>query len=106
MAEIVLSDAAHGRAVPAQVGDTIVVELAENPTTGFRWTVTAIDTRALQAAGDEFRRDPRAGVGGGGLRVFRFTARKRGTTSLELKLARSWESGSARAIFAVRLDLR
>jgi predicted secreted protein len=105
MTEIVLTETARGRATSAEVGDTIAVQLAENPTTGFRWQLDAIDRDVLEAIGDEFRPDPQSRVGGGGVRVFRFRARRRGTTNLEIKLARSWESGAPRAVFAVRLDL-
>lgn len=106
MAEIVLTEATQGRTSVASVGDTIVVQLAETPTTGFRWTLAAVDRNVLEPVGDEFRLGPQAGVGGGGLRVLRFKAKGRGSAGLVVTLARPWESAAPKAVIAVPVDVR
>jgi inhibitor of cysteine peptidase len=101
MAEIVITEADRGREVVARVSDALVVQLPENPTTGFRWALASPDSNILELAQDEFQTAAQAGVGGGGLRVLRFAARSAGSIRLELKLARSWESGTPKVVFSV-----
>ncbi len=85
MAEIVLTQAHRGQKVQARPGDVVVIRLAENPTTGYRWEVT--DGPVL--CGDEF-----AGAGGapgaGGERVLRFSVAGPGTTWFSAVLRRQW----------------
>jgi inhibitor of cysteine peptidase len=56
----------NGKVVDAQVNDLVIISLAENPTTGYRWDVQATDGLTLKS--DEFKRPfsypPRAGAGG------------------------------------------
>ena len=105
MADIVITEADRGRDMAAQVGDTLVVQLRENPTTGYRWACTALDANILELAGDDFGTGGQAGVGGGGLRVFRFGAKGGGSARVEFKLARSWESGAPSALFEFRVSV-
>jgi inhibitor of cysteine peptidase len=79
--------------------------LPENPTTGYRWTVTQADSRLLKSTSDDFLQSGDA-VGGGGARVFRFTATGAGEASLSLALARSWESGTPRQQFSIRVRVQ
>jgi inhibitor of cysteine peptidase len=73
--------------------DVVVIKLQENPTTGYRWAVEAIDDDVLKLEGSDFSAAPDTGVGGGGQRTFTFTPRKAGATGrVRLKLAREWEA--------------
>jgi inhibitor of cysteine peptidase len=100
MADIVITEADRGREVEARVGDVLVVQLPENPTTGFRWALASPDSKVLGLARDDFQRSARGGVGAGGLRVFRIAAKHAGSARIELKLARAWEAAPPRALFS------
>ena len=58
-----------------QCGAKITVELKENPTTGYRWTISSIDEVFLEPESDEFLPPGQATPGAGGLRRFFFRAR-------------------------------
>ncbi|HXX11886.1 MAG TPA: protease inhibitor I42 family protein [Burkholderiales bacterium] len=101
MADIVVTEADLGRKMTARVGDTVVVRLPENPTTGFRWALASPQGDVLDLAHDDFQASEQTGVGAGGLRVFRFGAKHAGSGRIELKLTRAWESGPPKAAFSV-----
>ena len=101
MAAIVVTEADLGRQVTARVGDAVVVQLPENPTTGFRWALASPQGDVLDLVHDDFQTSVRAGVGAGGLRVFHFGATREGSGRIELKLARAWESGPPKTVFSV-----
>jgi predicted secreted protein len=105
VADILVTEEDHGSEASAKVGDTLVVQLAENPTTGFRWTFAPIDANILELTRDEFQAGAQVGVGGGGLRVFRFAVKDRGSTRVQFKLTRSWESGPPKALFECRVNV-
>lgn len=91
MAEQTISKAQSGSSIHVKVGDSVVVRLPENPTTGFRWSVDAAGEPVLMPAGDDYILGQDAGVGGGGERVFCFTAKSPGNATLRLKNWRHWE---------------
>jgi inhibitor of cysteine peptidase len=105
MSEIVVSESDRGRTISASLGDTIEVELPESPTTGFRWTIAPFDTHVLELKSNEFLPNAGAGVGGGGRRFVRLSAKGRGSTTLEFMLARPWETGAPRSVFTVTLSI-
>lgn len=86
----VLTSTDNGRTVELGVGDTIDLALAENPTTGFRWELAALEGGALALAGDRFDPGSGGGIGGGGTRHFALVARKAGQTALSAALQRAW----------------
>ena len=104
MAEIVLTQAQNGQSVRAAVGDTIVVQLAENPTTGYRW-VARIGP-GLSLVGDELV-GATATPGAGSERVFRIAARAPGAARIDAALGRSWEPNAPpQAQFGVTIDVQ
>ena len=74
MTDTTVSEGFNGGTVTLQVGETLTVELRENPTTGFRWAPTSLDASMLARIDDDFRPAGGAGLGGGGLHVFRLRA--------------------------------
>jgi predicted secreted protein len=102
MAEVAITEGHDGGIVPARVGDSITLKLAETPATGFRWELGSVESQVLALTRDEFQ-PASLGIGGGGLRVFHFIAKKPGTAGLELRLARSWESAPPKSVFRVRI---
>ncbi len=78
-------------------GQELVVTLASNPTTGYRWEIAEADKAILrQVGGAEFKSSASGNpplVGAGGTETFRFEPIGAGTTTLKLVYRRSWETG-------------
>lgn len=91
MGEIALSKVDDGKTVTASVGDVIVVNLPEVPTTGFRWKPVTPDQSMLELQSDSFISGSDAGIGGGGTRIFRYEVLRSGSASMEFQLERPWE---------------
>lgn len=100
MTDIQLTQANNGQTVQARPGDVVVVRLAENPTTGYRWTVThgpAPSEDTFSAGG--------GATGAGGERVLRFTVAGPITVQVRAVLRRQWETeGAPQASFEVTID--
>jgi predicted secreted protein len=96
-----------GRHVTLAVGDRLVVQLDESPTSGYTWRqlatadVLRLDTSELATVA------PGAPgvVGGGSQRHWVFSARQPGTTLLQLKLMQAWaDEDSAVNTFSLTVD--
>src|ERR1700731_2459674 len=103
MADILITEGHNGAAVSAKVGDMLTIQLPENPTTGYRWTVMA-DFGSLTLKEDEFEPAGQSNIGGGGLRRWRFAAERAGGSQVEFQLTRTWESGAPKAAFRVHVQ--
>jgi inhibitor of cysteine peptidase len=105
---ITLTEGDHGRTVSVRRGDVVEVSLPENPTTGFRWAVEGFEGAGVSLLSAALSPPPAdAGVGRGGVRVFRFAAGSAGNARLRLKRWREWEGeGSIAARFDVTLNVR
>jgi len=75
-----------------RVGDVLVFNVAENPSTGYQWQllkplkIFKIEETYLPSRADE------KVVGATGIKTFRFTAEQPGQDYIELAHIRSWES--------------
>ena len=85
----------NGKTIEIKTGDSLVVNLDENPTTGYRWAVERGSEDLLNPSGSEFIQNPDAKTGAGGTRVFTFQALKPGKTSLNIKHWRAWQGDSS-----------
>jgi len=65
-----------------------VLTLPENPTTGYRWIVSA---ERLEILDDCYRPNVNTDAGGGGTRTVRVAASQTGRAVLQLTLRRLWE---------------
>jgi predicted secreted protein len=84
------------RKVEVAVGETVPIELACNPTTGYAWEVKSLDRRVAVPAGPaKFREDPEARgmAGAGGSCVIGIKGVKPGKTRAVLVYRRPWEKG-------------
>jgi len=83
------------RSVELEAGRELVVELDENPTTGYIWKYVISPKGIVVPAGSDFSRDeaPAGMVGVGGTRVFRFKAAYAGEVSITFSESRPWEEG-------------
>ncbi|HEY9628009.1 MAG TPA: protease inhibitor I42 family protein [Coleofasciculaceae cyanobacterium] len=79
-----------GKSLEVSSGDTLSLQLPENPTTGYRWAVQSPENQNLELQSSEFS-PPSSGIGGSGQRVFTFRAKSSGTANLQLKEWREWE---------------
>ena len=105
MAEVVLGDAESGTAA-VRTGDRLVVRLAENPTTGYRWELQAADPTVLALESSSFEPPATSVPGAGGRRTFKFLAVGPGATELRLAAQRARARGEdAGATFAVTVHV-
>ena len=85
------SEKDNGASVEVQRGANLTIELKENPTTGYRWTITSIDDASLEPKDDEFLPPDQPTPGAGGLRKFLFCAKRAGSTAVSLISKRAWQ---------------
>lgn len=78
----------------AAIGDTILISLKENPTTGYTWNVT--NSSGLELTGDSFEMDTvKEGMAGaGGVHSWMVRTVAAGNQSFSGIYKRSWESDS------------
>jgi inhibitor of cysteine peptidase len=81
-----------GREMQLKKGQTLVVTLEGNPTTGYSWEVAEpLDEQVLRQAGEaEFKAESDL-VGAGGVQILRFEAVNAGQITLKLVYHRPWE---------------
>ena len=76
------------------VGETCVIQLRGNPTTGYQWELASIDREVVEPVGPaEYQQNQskRKMVGAGGTYYFVFRGIKPGKTQAVLVYRRSWE---------------
>lgn len=79
-----------GETFELHAGETLVIELVSNPTTGYRWQ--AVSGQPVVEQLGEARFTPESDrVGAGGVESLRFRAAVPGETQLELVYRRPWE---------------
>jgi inhibitor of cysteine peptidase len=76
---------ADGCVISARVGETIEIDLPENPTTGFLWYIEGAEGSALVTSDFELGGDA---VGAGGTRIFRITPQRQNDEHIVLSLRR------------------
>ncbi|MGC1906984.1 MAG: protease inhibitor I42 family protein [Candidatus Acidiferrum sp.] len=85
-----------GRDLTMNVGDTVELSLAENPTTGFRWDFASKPEPVCTIAKDAF--DAETGsLGKGGTHHWEFQAVRAGTGTVKLEYRRPWEKDTPAA---------
>ena len=91
--EVKIGDTDDGSQVALEVGQTLVLSLDSNPTTGYQWEIAELDEAILRETGHEYKADQPVVTGSGGKDVWRFQARTSGSTTLSLEYRRPWEEG-------------
>jgi len=99
---LTLSEADAGSRPDVRVGDQVVVELAEKPTTGYRWQVD-VDTARARVVDDTFLSASDA-MGAPGRRRLTFEVLQAGAVDIRLRNARSWDPENAVGEFSVTLE--
>jgi len=93
-----------GQAISVDKGDTFVIALDANPTTGYQWQ--AEDNAKVEQVKSKYVAGDSNLMGAGGTQMITFEATNRGSTTLKLDYARSFESNSKPAqteSFSVRV---
>jgi inhibitor of cysteine peptidase len=85
------------RSLEVKVGDTIVVKLEANATTGYQWAFTAGDTFTIESSQYQEGTHPEGVVGAGGTQIVTLRVTKSGSSKLTGTYARSWETPSPEA---------
>jgi len=86
--------AVSGTSVNAKVGDTVVVSLDANPTTGYEWRFSAGDTFTIESSKYVPDPNPENLAGKGGTQVVTLKVTKAGTSDLTGSYVRPWETPS------------
>ena len=88
---IVVTEEQNGTTVSVDQETLITVKLAENPTTGFRWNLTA--SPGLTIINDTYIPTPVSPgiVGSGGSRIWNISPNVTGNQSISATYSRSWE---------------
>lgn len=106
MAEAILTEKDNGKRIEVSVGTQIRLDLPENPTTGYQWTLHEVGD-VLTLKSDQFVVGPASAIGGGGVRQFSFEAALPGNATICLKNMRPWEGEEAAVkTFTVNLIVR
>ncbi|MFA5339445.1 MAG: protease inhibitor I42 family protein [Candidatus Omnitrophota bacterium] len=82
----------NGKLVELTAGNTLIVELPGNPTTGYTWEIVSVNTSVLKQVESavKFKSDTNL-IGAPGKVTLRFKAAGPGKTMLKLAYHRSWE---------------
>jgi inhibitor of cysteine peptidase len=97
-----IDESYDNKSVTLPVGDTIELSLAENPTTGYRWTLASPGAPICELKGDEFV-SPGQKPGESGTHNFTFAIREEGQATIALKSARKWADADAGRDFTVNV---
>ncbi len=80
------------------VGQTFVITLASNVTTGYHWELaTSLNNEVVELVSSEYKAPETKLVGVGGQEIWTFRAVGRGQTTINLKYVRPWEKDVAPA---------
>jgi inhibitor of cysteine peptidase len=105
--EVKLDAGDDGSQVELNAGQTLVVSLEGNPTTGYTWEAAELDEQVLRQVGEaEFNPESDA-IGAGGVQTLRFETVNSGQTTINLVYHRSWEEDVEPAeTFSVQVVVR
>jgi inhibitor of cysteine peptidase len=104
---VVLNDDANCP-LSLQRGQTLILTLPSNPTTGYRWTLRDVSAEQLKSLGPEVFSSPQNEViGGDGASTWRFEAADSGSGRLYLTYQRPWETDTEPAgLFDCRIEVQ
>ncbi|ARV58076.1 hypothetical protein BZZ01_04995 [Nostocales cyanobacterium HT-58-2] len=106
MAELHLSYVDNHQTVQANVGDTIVIQLPENASTGYQWDVLSFSQDLVTYEYQTNIESPPGNIGAGGSEsIFRFRADAPGQSQVFLKLWRGHESDESVFKYSVTLNV-
>ena len=81
----------NGGSVTLEQGQTLVLKLASNPTTGYDWEIVDLNAAILEQVGEVEYKSDSGLTGSGGVNTYTFRAVESGNTQLSMVYHRSWE---------------
>jgi inhibitor of cysteine peptidase len=88
-----VDDSYSGKQVDLAVGQSLVVTLDSNASTGYSWSLAQnSDETVLNKTGNEYISPQTTLVGAGGKEEWTFKALKKGTSSISMVYSRPWET--------------
>ncbi len=99
-----VTQADQGTEVQLEAGQVLALRLPVNPSTGYRWIVSAMDTNVLYAVDGGHFETSSGRIGAAGMQILRFAPRSAGKIRLALEVRRSWETqGDALGVFDLQV---
>jgi inhibitor of cysteine peptidase len=100
---VIVVDQNHsGQTIDLPVGQVIELRLAENPTTGYRWTFVADGAPTCVVVSDRFER-PTGPPGEGGEHAWQIKGALVGECQIAMQYARSFKPGATVRFFALHV---
>jgi inhibitor of cysteine peptidase len=96
MAVIAAVEASNGSTLDVQIGDSIALELPDNPSTGYRWRLVTAGEPVCEKTAEHFVAEG-SRPGAPGLLRCEFRVLTRGTARIQLDSKRSWSSSVERS---------
>ncbi len=86
-----ISEDSNNRRV--KIGETFVIRLESNPTTGYSWSLAGFDANVVEKVSNVYEPKKTAAniVGSGGNEIWTFKAIAKGETKLTFQYVRPWE---------------
>jgi inhibitor of cysteine peptidase len=100
------------KTIDLRAGDTLVIVLCSNPTTGFQWSEEAqiSGTSILKQENHEFvgpESEPPPPPGTPGLQTWRFQTLNEGSSTVSMEYSRPWEGGEkGEWTFTLNVDVK
>ncbi|MFO7890324.1 MAG: protease inhibitor I42 family protein [bacterium] len=107
--KIIKYDSDSGSTCTLSPRDTLEIVLKSNPTTGYEWKLTSLDTAVMKNIAKDYISDKVPGhtMGSGGRSIFSFVAVHHGSTRMKMIYHRSFEKDVAPVrIFTLRVKVR
>jgi inhibitor of cysteine peptidase len=91
--EVMVDMEDNGRQITLFRGQTLVVSLGAQPSTGYTWEVVEIDELILRQEGEPEFQPTSGGIGASGVQIFRFGTISAGETDLRMIYHQPWVEG-------------
>jgi predicted secreted protein len=104
--EVTLTNADDRRTVEIVQGDTVVVDLEENISTGYSWVLEDLPASVMQVIDDSRIAASGARLGAPGRRRITIAANGRGEATITASLRRPWENDRPAQTYKIRVAVR
>ncbi|MDX2216621.1 MAG: protease inhibitor I42 family protein [Oculatellaceae cyanobacterium bins.114] len=94
MSELTLTQHDQGKTFYVKVGDTILIHLSENSTTGYVWSIDPIPESIIELQDSAVSKQSSLWIGSRGERLLTFQTKQPGFATIHFKLSRPWKDSS------------
>ncbi len=96
---VTIGEEMNGRKIAVKQGQTLLLRIDGNPTTGYQWVVDELDESILALSDDPDYKSDSMLIGSGGTYTFKFNTVNLGETTLRLKYYRDFEKDIPPAVY-------